>query len=197
MRETELKAVVPDETACIAKLVAAGARLASKGSMADRRFDYPDRRLTRKDVVVRLRVKTNGAGTAATLDWKEPASFEGGYKHREETSITVGDATQMANLLVALGFVVTRAVDREITVLQLGDATVRFERYPRMDTLVEIEGSEEAIEFAITATGLPRHSFSADRLFQFVQRYEARTGQRAAICHAELRGEYRYPIEDA
>ena len=66
-----------------------------------------------------------------------------------------------------------------------------------MDTLLEVEGPEPAIEAAIVASGLPRDSFNADRLYQFVQRYEARTGQRAAISDAELAGEYRYPLEDA
>ena len=197
MRETELKAVVPDESACLARILAAGAIPVSDGRLEDRRYDYPDRRLTMKDLVLRLRVQWNGTASNATLDWKGAATFEGGYKHRDETSLRIGDPAQMASILEALGFEVTRAVDRNVRVLQLGDATVRFERFPRMDTLLEIEGPESAIEEAIRVSGLPREAFIADRLYQFVQRYEARTGQRAAICDAELRGEYRYPPEDA
>ena len=197
MRETELKAVVPDESACLARMLAAGAISVSDGRLEDRRYDYPDRRLTMKDLVLRLRVQWNGTASNATLDWKGAATFEGGYKHRDETSLRIGDPAQMASILEALGFEVTRAVDRNVRVLQLGDATVRFERFPRMDTLLEIEGPESAIEEAIRVSGLPREAFNADRLYQFVQRYEARTGLRAAICDAELRGEYRYPPEDA
>jgi len=197
MRETELKAVVPDESACLARMLAAGAISVSDGRLEDRRYDYPDRRLTMKDLVLRLRVQWNGTASNATLDWKGAATFEGGYKHRDETSLRIGDPAQMASILEALGFEVTRAVDRNVRVLQLGDATVRFERFPRMDTLLEVEGPESAIEEAIRVSGLPREAFNADRLYQFVQRYEARTGLRAAICDAELRGEYRYPPEDA
>ena len=197
MRETELKAVVPDESACLARMLAAGAISVSDGRLEDRRYDYPDRRLTMKDLVLRLRVQWNGTASNATLDWKGAATFEGGYKHRDETSLRIGDPAQMASILEALGFEVTRAVDRNVRVLQLGDATVRFERFPRMDTLLEVEGPESAIEEAIRVSGLPREAFNADRLYQFVQRYEARTGQRAAICDAELRGEYRYPLENA
>ena len=197
MRETELKAVVPDESACLARMLAAGALPVSEGRLEDRRYDYPDRRLTMKDLVLRLRVQRNSVSSTVTLDWKGAATFEGGYKHRDETNLTIGDAAQMAGILEALGFEVTRAIDRNVRVLQLGDATIRFERFPRMDTLLEIEGSEAAIEEAIRASGLPREAFTADRLYQFVQRYEIRTGQRAAICDAELRGEYRYPLEDA
>ena len=197
MRETELKAGVPDESACLARMLAAGAISVSDGRLEDRRYDYPDRRLTMKDLVLRLRVQWNGTASNATLDWKGAATFEGGYKHRDETSLRIGDPAQMASILEALGFEVTRAVDRNVRVLQLGDATVRFERFPRMDTLLEVEGPESAIEEAIRVSGLPREAFNADRLYQFVQRYEARTGQRAAICDAELRGEYRYPLENA
>jgi hypothetical protein len=103
----------------------------------------------------------------------------------------------MAAILQSLGLAVTRAIDREVRVLRLGEATVRFERFARMDTLVEVEGPEEAIEAAIRASGLPRDSFTPDRLFMFVQRFEARTGQRAAICDAELRGEYPFRAGDA
>ena len=197
MRETELKAVVPDEEDCLSRLLAAGATQLSEGRLEDRRYDYPDRRLTMSDVVLRLRVKRNGASATATLDLKGAASFEEGYKHREETSVPIGNAGQMAGILTALGYVVTRAIDRDVRMLQLGGATLRFERFARMDTLLEVEGPEEAIEAAIAASGLPRESFRPDRLYMFVQRFEARTGLRAAICDEESSGDYRFPLEDA
>jgi predicted adenylyl cyclase CyaB len=197
MRETELKAVVPDEAECVKRLLAAGAQLVAEGRLEDRRYDYPDRRLTMRDVVLRLRVKRSGTSSTATLDLKGAASFESGYKHREETSVPVGDAAQMSSILGALGYVVTRAVDREVRVLQFGRASLRFERFPRMDTLLEVEGPEEAIEGAILASGLPRESFTTDRLYMFVQRFEARTGLRAAICDEESSGSYPFPVEDA
>jgi len=197
MRETELKAVVPDEFSCLSHILAAGGQTVSAGRLEDRRYDFPDRRLTVRDIVVRLRVHRNGPDTVASLDWKGPASFEAGYKHREETSVTIGDAAQMADILSALGYVVTRAIDRDVRLLRLGDATLRFERFPRMDTLLEVEGPEAAIEAAIRASRIPRESFTADRLYRFVQRFEARTGQRAAICEAEAAGDYRFSLEDA
>jgi adenylate cyclase class IV len=197
MRETELKAVVPDESECLAQLLAAGATQRSEARLEDRRYDYPDRRLTMRDIVLRLRVRHGDSGSSATLDWKGAASFEAGYKHREETTVPVGNPEQMAAILDALGYVVTRAIDRDVRELQLHGAILRFERYPRMDTLLEVEGPENAIEEAIRASGIPREAFTADRLFMFVQRYEARTGQRAAICDDEASGHYRFPPEDA
>ena len=55
-----------------------------------------------------------------------------------------------------------------------------------MDALVEVEGYQAGIESTISALGIPRAMFSADRLADFVRAYEARTGQRAAICDQDL-----------
>lgn len=197
MRETELKAVVPDEAVCLAQLLAAGATMVSRGRIEDRRYDYPDRRLTNRDIVLRLRVYRDAEGSRATLDWKGAASFEAGYKHREELSVAITDAGQMSGILGALGFVVTRAIDRTVQLLRLGEAVLRFERFPRMDTLLEVEGPETAIEAAIRASGIPRNAFVADRLYMFVQRFQARTGQQAAISDDESMGHYDFPLEDA
>lgn len=197
MRETELKAVVPDEGACLRRLLAAGATEVTRGRLEDRRFDFPDLRLTMSDVVLRLRVNRGETGTWATLDLKGAASFERGYKHREETVVRIGDAESMVAILGALGCVVTRAIDREVHVLRLGEATLRFEHFPVMDTLLEVEGPEDAIEAAIAASGLSRQSFTTDRLYMFVERFEARTGKRAAICDDEAAGHYRFRVTDA
>ena len=70
MRETELKAVVPDESACVDRLVAAGARPVLEGRLIDRRYDFPDRHLTARDKVLRLRVRQSGTDIEASLDWK-------------------------------------------------------------------------------------------------------------------------------
>lgn len=197
MRETELKSVVPDEAACVARLLAAGAQATVAGRLEDRRLDTSDFALAARDIVLRLRVLHGSDGTRATLDYKGPASYEGGFKHRDETSVAVGDAAAMAAILRRLGFHVSREIDREIRTFDLLGATVRVERYPRMDTLVEVEGAPAAIEHAIRVLALPRDGFTADRLIAFVQRYEARTGERAAISAREAAGDYRYALEHA
>jgi hypothetical protein len=93
--------------------------------------------------------------------------------------------------------VVTIAIDREIAQYDLGGAMVRFERYPRMDDLVEVEGTPEQIERAIAALGLPRAGFTSERLPDFVRRYEERTGASAALSDAELRGDVHYDASNA
>lgn len=197
MRETELKGVVPDEQDARERLVRAGASLTFHGRLEDRRFDTASRRLLARDEVLRIRVAHDATGTTTQLDFKGPTSYEGGYKHREELSLAVGDSTLCARLLENLGFVETRQIDREAQVYELDGAQVRFERYPRMDLLVEIEGNPTAIERAIAILGLPRESFTTERVSAFVTRFEARTGLRAAISDREAQGDFRDSLADA
>ena len=197
MREVELTSVVEDVPAARRRIEAAGARLVFDGRLEDRRYDTPDRALAARDHVLRLRVLRGAGGASAALDFKGPTSYENGYKVREEHSTGAADADALAAILERLGYVVTREIDREIAQYRVGEAIVRFERYPRMDTLVEVEGPPEAIERAIGVLGLDRASFTSERLPDFIARFERRTGERAAICDREMAGEYIFDASDA
>ena len=196
MLEFELKSVVDDVAARRARVEAAGGRLVYEGRLEDRRYDTPDRALARRDEVLRVRVYRDRDGPRASVDWKGPTAYDGGYKVREELTAPAGDG-RLEAILVRLGYVVTRAIDREIAQYELHGATVRFERYPRMDDLVEVEGTPDAIERAIAALDMPREGFTSERLPEFVGRYERRTGARAALCDAELAGTASYSVSDA
>jgi len=89
------------------------------------------------------------------------------------------------------------AIDREIVQYDLQGTMIRFERYPRMDDLVEVEGEPEEIERAIAILGLPRAGFNTDRLPDFVMRFEQRTGERALISDADLSGESTFDHSNA
>jgi adenylate cyclase class IV len=198
MREVELKGVVADPVAALVALKAAGAELVYMGRLEDRRYDTAERTLAARDHVLRLRVyREAGIERRALLDFKGPTGYADGYKVREEHSVGAQDAAELARILELLGYEVTREIDREIEQYTHHGATVRFERYPRMDVLVEVEGEPEAIERAIAAMRLARESFTTGRLPDFVRAYEARTGLRAAICDRELDGDYRYSANDA
>lgn len=196
-REVELKAVVDDLRASRQAVEAAGATLAFAGRMEDRRFDAGHRALAGKDVVLRLRVYRDADGAHAHLDWKGPTETVNDFKVRAELTTTIGDPDSLAAMLDRLGYSVIRELDRDIAQYDLGGTIIRFERYPRMDTLVEVEGTPEGIDAAIAATGIPRARFTAERLPDFVRAYESRTGVRAALCDRELSGDYRYSVRDA
>ncbi|MDQ2768139.1 MAG: class IV adenylate cyclase [Gemmatimonadota bacterium] len=188
MREVELKAVLDSWESRRTRLLSAGATKMFAGRLEDRRYDAEDRSLAARDIVLRLRTYRDASGTRAELEFKGATSYERGYKVREEIGSTVSDPESVALVLAGLGYGVTREIDREIEQFELHETIVRFERYPRMDDLVEVEGEPEALERAIATLGLPRATFTAERLTDFAMRYEARTGKRAALSDAELSG---------
>lgn len=199
MREVELKGVAYTDSEAAearARIEAAGALLAYEGRLEDRRYDLPDRTLALRDHVLRLRVY-RGATVTTSLDFKGPTGYADGFKVREELTVAAQDPVALAGILEAMGYVITREIDRQITQFTYAGATVRFERYPRMDLLIEVEGEPAAIEGAIQALGLPRERFTAERLPDFVLKFQSRTGERAALCDRELAGEYRYSPNDA
>jgi len=184
--ELELKAVIPDPAALRARLLAAGAVMRFSGLMSDRRYDRPGGELGLRDQVLRVRTFHPPEGHAtAILGWKGPVERSAeGYKRRAEIELPVSGGERGAPhaLLAALGYLVVHAIDREVEVYDLQGATLRIERYPRMDPLLEIEGSPAAIERAVGATGIPRAEFTADSLTEFVRRYELRSGQPATLA---------------
>jgi predicted adenylyl cyclase CyaB len=197
MREVELKAVVDDLDGARERLQKAGATLSFAGRMSDRRYDVESRELAGRDEVLRVRRYQSAASSTTYLDWKGPTEIQDVYKVREEVSTLVKDFDSLDQILTRLGFIVTMEIDRDVAQYALGGATIRFETYPRMDVLVEVEGEPEAIENAIETIGIARGQFCTDRLPTFVGRFEQRTGVRAAICDRELEGDYRFRTGDA
>ena len=197
MREVELKGILPHPDAAIAALEAAGATLLFRGRLEDRRYDTPERSLALRDLVLRLRIYRTADRVEGHLDWKGPTQYVDGYKVREEETTTLGDPAALAVMLEQLGYVVTREIDREIAQYRVAGAVVRIEHYPRLDVLAEVEGEPAAIETAIRVLGVPRAAFTTGRLPDFVREFEARTGERAALCDRELAGDYRYATADA
>ncbi len=182
MREVELKSVVEDVPAARRSIEKAGGILTFEGSLTDLRYGDPDGRLVAGDLVLRLRVYERDGEREGFLDWKGPTRYEEGYKVREELSTSVGDPETLARIIEKLGLTVIRRIDREIAQYRLGGAVIRFEHYPRMDDLVEVEGSPDDIEKGIGAAALPRDGFNTDRLPDFMARFEARTGLRALVA---------------
>jgi predicted adenylyl cyclase CyaB len=192
MREVELKSVVDNLEQRSAAVERAGATRVFTGRLQDRRYDSPDRSLVARDHVLRVRVYESESETRAEVDFKGPTTLEDGYKVREELGTGVGDADAFITILDRLGYQVTITIDRDIVQYDLAGAMIRFEIYPRMDVLVEVEGTPGQIEQAIAALGLPRAGFVADRLSDFARRFEQRTGESAAVSHAALEAGTHY-----
>ncbi len=192
-QEFELKAALADGGVSLRRrMAAAGWRLVFEGEMSDRRYDTPDRSLEGRDEVLRVRRMTAASEhrmTAgehrAVLGWKGPASERLGYKVRAEAETPVGDAETTVRILERLGFTeITLAIDRRVELYEKGGVRVRIEAYPRMDTLVEIEGDPRAVDERLPELGLPREAWKPWGLPEFVCRYEERTGLAARLATA-------------
>jgi len=192
MREVELKAVVDDLASRRKKIESAGGTLSFEGKISDRRYDFTSGELSGRDEVLRTRTYQSHSATTTYMDWKGPTEMQGGYKIREEITAPVEDLDSLEKIFEKLGLALTSEIDREIAQYQFGGATVRFETYPRMDVLVEVEGEPKAIEVAIEALGLQRGTFTNERLRDFVSKFEHRTGVRAAISDRELKDDYSF-----
>ena len=185
--ELELKAVVPDPADLRERLAAAGAEPQFSGLMSDRRFDR-DGELLAKGQTLRVRTYHHPSGADVRLAWKGPVSrAPGGYKRREELEYQLIGGSRPERLLEALGYSPVHAIDRWVEYWTLDSAELRLETYPRMDRLLEVEGTPDAIETAIRATGLPRAAFSDEALDAFVKRY-AQGGGRPVLSIAGLNG---------
>lgn len=189
LAELELKAVVPDPEVLRARLRSAGAIAGFRGRMTDRRYDRGGE-LAARDEVLRIRTYHHPDGTTeSVLAWKGATGRSpDGYKLRQEIELAVQSERGAAErLLSALGYTPVHLIEREVEIHRVHEATVRLERYPRMDALVEVEGDPEAIELAIEVTGIARDAFTAEALSEFVRRYEARTGALARLSSEAAR----------
>ena len=151
-----------------------------------------------KDHVLRVRVYRGGGDARAELEWKGPTRRDGTLQAaRGARHVRRRPGRARPRCWPQLGYEVSIAIDRVIVQYDLAGTMVRFEHYPRMDDLVEVEGAPEQIERAIAVLGLPRDGFTTDRLPDFVRRYEERTGGRAAISDADLAGDGSFDVSNA
>lgn len=171
--ELELKGVVSSPDQVRQTLLRAGATLSFRGMLHDRRYDRGGEFSARDEVVRSRTYRSVDGGVRAQLGWKGATRRSAeGYKSREEREIDLA-AGDGAAFLEGLGLGVIHAIDRYIEVYDLGEGHARMEWYPRMDVLMEVEGTPDAIERILKVTGLPRDSFTAEALTAFTGRYDA------------------------
>lgn len=179
--------MVPDPDRVRQRLLEAGGRPGFAGMMIDVRYDR-DGELAARDQVLRLRVFRNAGAERAVIGWKGPVSISPeGFKTRRELEYEIASATASPEAFPeALGYVPVYIIERYVEYYHLDAAVARLEWYPRMDTLIEIEGDADGIAAGIRATGMPRAAFTPDPLSVFAGRYASRTGAPAAMTLVEL-----------
>ena len=189
--EIELKAVIEAPAAVREALREAGATPVWEGMMEDLRFDR-EGELEALDEVLRIRTfrsRSESKPVRVNIAWKGATRRTAeGYKARRELEYLVVGPDSPIDFLRALGYTAVQAIDRYVEISSLAGASLRLEWYPRMDVLLEVEGSAESIESAVRASKIPRERFLPDALVEFVSRYERRTRHRAVLALADLGG---------
>lgn len=179
---------MPDPAALRKRLLAAGALPDFRGMMIDVRFDRNGELIARDEVLRIRRFLGDGIGADTVLAWKGPTGISPeGHKERRELEFSVQSRhARPEDLLEALHYTPVYTIERYVEYYHSGATVIRIEWYPRMDTLVEIEGDASGIAQGIRMSGLPAESFSADALAGFVARFQERTGTQAVLAQAEL-----------
>jgi adenylate cyclase, class 2 len=134
MKEIELKLLEVDKKALSSKLRKLGAEKVFDGKLYALMFDYPDIRLRKSGILIRLRM--SGKETCLTMKRKIPME---GVKAAEENELVVSDFKATELLLKSIGLVVTGSVRKRRESYSLGNAIYEFDTIPGIPTYMEIE----------------------------------------------------------
>lgn len=166
--ETEVKLLVADHAAVEARLNAIGALLVAPRVLErNARLDTPDRQLSARRQVLRLRADAN-----FRLTFKSEAdSVVDGIIRREEYEVTVSDYDATQTILARLGFVPYMTYEKYRTTYHYANTEIVLDELP-YGRFIEIEGEHAAIEPVIRALDLaaaPRIAASYTAIFEEVR----------------------------
>jgi adenylate cyclase class 2 len=148
--ETEIKLYVPDLAQVESGLLRLGAALVTPRSYERNiRYDKPDKSLSERGLVLRLREDNR-----IRLTYKEPISHDDdGITSRFEAEVDLSDLDTMHLILGRLGFVPYVVYEKYRTTYHYQDAEIVLDEMP-YGNFVEIEGKTESIQAMITALNL-------------------------------------------
>lgn len=157
--ECELKYLGVDMVALSLRLEQAGGEKLGRYFESNLVFDYPDRSLKGRGVLLRLREKQG----QAVLTVKRPPETEvdSALKVFEEIETGVGDFSIMKTALEAIGFRVAFAYEKIREKWKFGGCAICLDSLPFGD-YVEIEGTEESVPACAHSLGLDDCSTSKD-----------------------------------
>lgn len=171
-QEVEAKFLIQDRVGLLKRLKAAGAELIQpRVYEVNLRFDLPDRSLSSRHQVLRLR-----KDQAAHLTFKGPALPNHPVSSREEIEITVSDFKTTWELLGNLGYIVIVEYQKYRTTYRYHDLLVTVDEMP-YGNFSEIEGQgPEEIRQAAISLGLKWEARTIDSYLAIFNRLKSNTG---------------------
>ncbi len=143
--ELECKVRVDDHDSVRQALKAAGATYVGRVLETNRLFDRNDGSLSSSGRGLRVRstVPLDGEAPGTTLTYKGPRQSST-FKQREEIEVHVDDATSMADILRALGFVERFRFQKRRESWRMESCLVELDELPVLGRFIEVEGPDEA-----------------------------------------------------
>lgn len=150
MREVEVKFLEIDKNKIEEKILLLGGRKISNEKITDIFFDFPDRRLKKKQELIRIRLSSKPC-----ITYKSKKDENSEFKSREELETEISDSECAIAIFEKLGFVRIRHIEKMRKSFFLGEAKIEIDEYPDIPALIEIEGeSEDIVKNAIIKLGL-------------------------------------------
>ncbi|HUI40146.1 MAG TPA: class IV adenylate cyclase [Methanothrix sp.] len=137
MIEVEVKARAPPDT--LEKIKSLGATFAGTENHRDFYFNSPWRDFRKSDEALRIRIKEEGA----RLTYKGP-KLDRETKTRKELTVRIDSPEEMAEILSALGFVLSAEVRKHRTKYVLEDVTFALDDVEGLGAFLEVEIRGEA-----------------------------------------------------
>jgi len=173
MNEIEVKILEINTAEIRQKLKKIGAKKIFEGEIHAKSFDYPDGRLKKEGIYLRVRK----IGDKVELCCKEKMESDS-FKKRNETDIEVGNFENMISLLEKLGLKQTFEYKKHRESHKLNNTRFEIDDYPGIPTYLEIEAqTEEEVEKAVKLLGYTMKQTTSDSMNKVIEKYKV--GRRA------------------
>ena len=167
-KEIELKFFVGDLAPIRKKLKKLGAKLEWAGSEYDRFFDTPDRRLQKKNAILRLRVTPD----FSYLTYKEKVAHKKFKVANEYQVDDVKEPEELRKIFERLGFRIKFAYKKpKREFWRWGKNLITFDSYP-FGKFIEVEGSEKFIRIVARKLDLDFARSSRKSYTQLLREYK-------------------------
>ncbi len=138
MQEVEVKIRNIDKRDLIEKILKIGGVRNFSGKVTDRRFDTPDRRLSKQGKALRIRQK----GKYIYLNLKGKKKSISNITGRDEISVRISNYKSIYKILNELGFIEIFALHKYRTEYKMEDVKFDIDEYVGMDPILEIESKD-------------------------------------------------------
>lgn len=137
-KEIEMKAVLKSSQKLRRKLIELGARKLGKYKELNIKLDFPDKRLEKNDLILRLRKK----GDKNILTFKS-GKIAGKAKIRNEYETEIGDFETILKILKNLGFIIVFKFEKIREEYEFESADIVIDKLPKLGYFCEIEADNE------------------------------------------------------